>query len=78
MTEKIGQTDTEKWAKESLVNRQIVDQILKFGVNQRQILNIINLLAIELENREALLAIVSAVKEALEEAQVSQKVITVE
>ena len=29
MTEKIGQTDTEKWAKESLVNRQIVEQILK-------------------------------------------------
>jgi hypothetical protein len=78
MTEKIGQTDTEKWAKESLINRQIVDQILKFGVNQRQILNIINLLAMELENREALLAIVSAVKEALEEAQVSQKVITTE
>ena len=78
MTEKIGQTDTEKWAKESLVNRQIVDQILKFGVNQRQLLNIINLLAMELENREALLAIASVVKEALEEAQVSQNVITLE
>ena len=71
MTEKIGQTETEVWAQESLKSRQIVSEILKFGVNQKQILSIINLLAMELEDREALVAISSIVKEALEGAQVS-------
>jgi hypothetical protein len=78
MTEKIGQTETETWAHESLKSRQIVSEILKFGVNQKQILNIINLLAMELEDRDALVAISSIVKEALEGAQVSSNIITVE
>lgn len=78
MTEKIGQTETESWAQESLKSRQVVSEILKFGVNQKQILNIINLLAMELEDREALVAISSIVKEALKEAQVSSNIITTE
>jgi hypothetical protein len=78
MTEKIGQTETESWAQESLKSRQIVSEILKFGVNQKQILNIINLLAMELEDREALVAISSIVKEALKGAQVSSNIITTE
>jgi len=78
MTEKIGQTETEVWAQESLKSRQIVSEILKFGVNQKQILSIINLLAMELEDREALVAISSIVKEALEGAQVSSNIITTE
>lgn len=78
MTEKIGQTETETWAQESLKSRQIVSEILKFGVNQKQILSIINLLAMELEDREALVAISSIVKEALEGAQVSSNIITTE
>jgi hypothetical protein len=78
MTEKIGQTETESWAQESLKSRQVVSEILKFGVNQKQILNIINLLAMELEDREALVAISSIVKEALEGAQVSSNIIITE
>jgi hypothetical protein len=78
MTEKIGQTETEVWAQESLKSRQIVSEILKFGVNQKQILSIINLLAMELEDREALVAISSITKEALEGAQVSSNIITTE
>jgi hypothetical protein len=78
MTEKIGQTETESWAQESLKSRQVVSEILKFGVNQKQILNIINLLAMELEDREALVAISSIVKEALKGAQVSSNIITTE
>jgi hypothetical protein len=78
MTEKIGQTETETWAQESLKSRQVVSEILKFGVNQKQILNIINLLAMELEDREALVAISSIVKEALKGAQVSSNIITTE
>jgi hypothetical protein len=69
MTEKIGQTETEVWAAEMLTCRQITNEILSFGVNQRQLLNIIKLLAMELEHRDALVAISEVVKEALEEAK---------
>lgn len=78
MTEKIGQTETENWAQEMLVCRQIVREISKFGVNQNQLLNIIKLLAMELEDHEAMVAISAVVKEALEGAQVSSNVITTE
>ena len=76
MTEKIGQTETENWAQEMLVCRQIVREISKFGVNQNQLLNIIKLLAMELEDHETLVAISAVVKEALEGAQVSSNIIT--
>jgi hypothetical protein len=78
MTQKIGETDTEKWANEMLVCRQIVGEVLKFGVNQQQILNIIKLLAMELEDREALLAISAVVNETLEGASGSSNIITME
>jgi hypothetical protein len=69
MTEKIGQTDTEKWAADMLVCRKITNEVISFGVSQRQLLNIIKLLAMELEHRDALVAISEVVKEALEEAK---------
>jgi len=78
MIEKIGQSDTEKWAQQMLACRQITAEILKFGVNQKQVLNIIKLLAMELEDREALVAITAVVNEALEEAQVDSNIITME
>ena len=78
MIEKIGKTETEVWANDVLVCRQIVDTVLKFGVNQKQILNIIKLLAMELEDREALLAISSIVNDALSDAQISSSIITTE
>jgi hypothetical protein len=78
MTEKIGSTETESWASEMLQCRQIVQEISRFGVSQRQILNIIKLLAMELEDHEALVAISAVVKEALDEAQVSSNIITTE
>lgn len=69
MTEKIGQTETEQWAADMLVCRQITNEVISFGVSQRQLLNIIKLLAMELEHRDALVAISEVVKEALEEAK---------
>jgi hypothetical protein len=78
MTEKIGQTETDTWAREMLVSRQIVGEVLKFGVSQKQILSIIKLLAMELEDREALVAISAVVNEALNEAQISSSIITTE
>jgi len=78
MIDKIGQTETDTWANETLVSRQVVGEILKFGVSQKQILNIIKLLAMELEDRDALVAISSIATEALEEAQISSNIITTE
>jgi hypothetical protein len=78
MTEKVGQTETDTWAREMLVSRQIVGEVLKFGVSQKQILSIIKLLAMELEDREALVAISAVVNEALNEAQISSSIITTE
>lgn len=77
MTEKIGQTETENWAAEILICRQITNEVVSFGVNQKQLLNIIKLLAMELENRDALVAISEIVKDALEETQISN-IITLE
>lgn len=78
MSEKIGNTETDNWANEMLRCRQIVQEVIKFGVSQKQILNIIKLLAMELEDREALVVISAVVKEALDEAHVSSNIITME
>lgn len=78
MVEKIGQTETDVWANDMLKCRQITSEIIKFGVNQKQLLNIIKLLAMELESRSSLLLITSAVDEALKSAQVSSNIITLE
>ena len=78
MSEKIGNTETDNWANEMLRCRQIVQEVIKFGVSQKQILNIIKLLAMELEDREALVTISAVVKEALDEAQVFSNIITME
>jgi hypothetical protein len=54
--------EDQKWAKEVLTCRQIVSEIVKFGVNEEQKLKIIELLALELENRETSVAIVNVTK----------------
>ena len=46
--------------------REIVSEILNFGVNQNQVLAIIKLLSLELENRETMLQIVEAVENSIE------------
>lgn len=47
------------------VARQILQEIRKFGVNQKTTLKLIELLALELESREKMLAIVEATKAGL-------------
>lgn len=43
------------------VCRDIVREITRFGVSQRQLLFVIQLLALELENREVMLSLVQAI-----------------
>lgn len=53
---KYGETKTDKWARELSKSREIVFEIMNFGVSQNQIAQIINLLALELEDRDAMMA----------------------
>jgi hypothetical protein len=48
---------------ENVIARQIVAEVLNFGVTQRQILQTIYLLSLELEDREKSVAIANIAKE---------------
>lgn len=60
---KIGKSESDKAAEDLLACRKIVNEIVQFGVSQQQILQIIYLMALELEDREAILNITAVVKE---------------
>ena len=63
---KIQREDTD-WLLDKKKSRAIVQEILAFGVSQEQIKNIILLLALELEDREMMLAINRAIEQEEEE-----------
>lgn len=48
---------------EKLECREIVKEIINFGISQRQLLELINLLALELEDDEQMRSIRAAIKE---------------
>lgn len=54
---------SEKDAAESFVSRQIVQEIMDYGVTQFQIGKIIELLALELENRDLMVRIRDAISD---------------
>ena len=55
--------------------REIVQEIRKFGISQRQLLYLISLLALELENREIMLALTKAVGDNREKIPISNLVL---
>jgi hypothetical protein len=59
-TKKYGKTNEEISLIESSKCREIVHEILNFGVSQHQIKQLIKLLALELENNDLMLKIVNA------------------
>jgi len=63
MTKRYGKTVTEQLADETLQCRQIVTEVISFGINQNQILKIIELLALNLDDHNKLKKIAEAVKE---------------
>ena len=73
VTPKYGQLNSEKLAEEKLICRQIIKEIHAFGINQRQHLMLIYLLALELENAEYMLSITSLIKELETDAFVSDQ-----
>jgi hypothetical protein len=70
-----GKTDAEKHAEAMFKCREIVQEIIEFGVTQAQILRIIKLLSLELENREAMVALSKLTKQ-FEEGNEPSKIIT--
>ncbi len=60
-TKKYGANPEESYLLENAKCREIVHEILNFGVNQNQIVTLIKLLSLELENRELMLEIVNLV-----------------
>jgi hypothetical protein len=73
---KIGETESDKHAKLSLECRQIVKSIVDFGVNEWQKLQIIQLIAMELEDREKMVLIKETVDSLKEEDSSSPKLLT--
>jgi len=65
----VGKTQAERDAEGSLRCRQIVRTIIDFGVNERQKLQIIQLMALELEDREKLVIIKETIDGLLEESK---------
>lgn len=66
-------TEMESAAKESKQAREIVSEILNFGVTQQQILRVTYLLSLELENREAMIGISTCIKEYVDQLGDSPK-----
>lgn len=53
---------TEEDASHTLVAREISQEIIKFGVSQLTLKKVIEILALELEDRSAMLSVISAVR----------------
>jgi len=58
----IGKTDTELEVDKMIECRQIVKNLIKFGLSEKQKVQIMRLLAIELESRDAMNIIIEAVE----------------
>ena len=61
MTEKIGQTQQEIDAVLMLECRKIVKNLINFGINDQQKIQIMYLLSLELESRDAMQVVIDAV-----------------
>lgn len=63
MSQLVGQLESEKIAEENQQCREIVREIMNFGVNQRQVLVVMRLLAFELEDMDVCREIVGCLDE---------------
>ena len=55
--------------------RNIIQEIRKFGISQRQMLYLVQLLSLELENREVMLALTKAIGENRDKIKISKLVL---
>tara|TARA_Y100000593_G_C4298716_1_gene332158 strand:+ start:1791 stop:2039 length:249 start_codon:yes stop_codon:yes gene_type:complete len=57
-----NKTNTEVLIEDRIQAREIVQEILNFGVSQQQMLHIAYLLVLELEDRDAMITITESIK----------------
>lgn len=67
-TKVYGETTDEKAIRDKARCREIVSEIMKFGVTQDQIVQIAYLLSLELENRAVMLHLSKACKEVMDDS----------
>tara|TARA_Y100000034_G_scaffold118622_1_gene159475 strand:- start:73 stop:306 length:234 start_codon:yes stop_codon:yes gene_type:complete len=75
---KIDKTDDHELKLESARVREIVREILDFGVNDSQIRKIIKFLSLELESRALMIEIVDIIDKSFEDTEKAQKKIKIE
>ena len=75
---KFGKTSSEIVIEGSVVAREIVNEVMNFGVSQPQLIQIIYLLSLELESRDALVAISKCVQEHINGTKELESKITLE
>lgn len=73
MTKKYGKTSEEVKSEKSLQCRQIVSEINNFGISESQKIQIIKLLALELENNSNMKKIVNAIDDVVENNSAEQE-----
>ena len=62
----LSDVEKAKWAKETLVCREVVDKIRDFGIDRFRILKIVELLGLELENVEEMRSVSGLARSLLE------------
>ncbi len=75
-TKKYGVAPEEVDILDAIKCREIIHEILNFGVNQHQMITLIRLLALELENRDLMLEIINLIDNCNEQ-QFNEPTITV-
>ena len=72
-----GVSESERGVLESAQCREIVHEILNFGVNQSQIFTLIKILALEIEDRQLMLKITEIIDKELNDDQKEETTIIV-
>ena len=73
MSKKYGKTSEEEKAEKSLACRKIVSEINRFGVSESQKIQIIKLLALELENNSNMKKIINTINEIVENNSIREE-----
>jgi hypothetical protein len=75
---KYGKTEKDVFTENMIKCREIVREIIDFGVNESQKLQIIYLLSLELESRDKMIGISNLVKSQKDELTDKKKILTVD
>jgi len=68
-----GKIKEEERIEQAIASREIVKTVLDYGISQYQIQKIIYLLALELENRDAMDGVLQSLKPVLDEHTANEK-----